>query len=116
MAASQGHEAVSRLLLEKGADVNEAMLLAAAYYGHEAVVGVKRSTAEMTSMIVTPRHNDWIQALWISAHYVCILLLIRYHWFNDFSSATPLKSVISALLIWVAIVLSMYRRCPTIIC
>ena len=43
-------------------------------------------------MIVTPRHNDWNQAIWISAHYVCILSLIRYHCFNDFASATPLKT------------------------
>src|SRR6516164_1048488 len=77
---------------------------------------VKRSTAEMTLMIVTPRHNDWNQELWISAHYVCILLLIRYHCFNDFASATPLKSVISALRMWAAIVLSMCRRYPTFIC
>jgi hypothetical protein len=77
---------------------------------------VKRSRAEMTSMIFTPRHNDWNQALWISAHYVCILLLIRYHCFNDFASATPLKSVISALCMWVAIVSWMCRRYPTFIC
>src|SRR6516165_8166444 len=51
----------------------------------------------MTSMIVTPRYNDWTQALWISAHYVCILLLIRYHWFNDFCFSCLLNSVISAL-------------------
>src|SRR6516162_3073013 len=70
----------------------------------------------MTSMIFTPRHNDWNQALWISAHYVCILLLFRYHCFNDFASATPLKSVISALRMWAAIVLSMCRRYPTFIC
>jgi hypothetical protein len=37
--------------------------------------------------IFTPRRNDWNQALWISAHYVCILLLIRYYCFNDFALA-----------------------------
>src|SRR6516162_6899693 len=70
----------------------------------------------MTSMIFTPRHNDWNQALWISAHYVCILSLIRYYCFNDFALATPLKSVISALRMWAAIVLSMCRRYPTLSC
>ena len=77
---------------------------------------VKRSRAEMTSMIFTSRRNDWNQALWISDHYVCILLLVRYYCFSDFASATPLKSVISALRMWVAIVSSMCRRYPAFIC
>ena len=84
--------------------------------GLDKLAAVKRSRAEMTSMIFTPRHNDWNRALWISAHYVCILLLIRYHCFNDFVSATPLKPVIYALHMWAAIMLSMCRRYPTFIC